>query len=390
MRNLVEANMEIHHIHFYVNDASTFKDWFVSGLGFQATGSIDSCHTHTEIVNSGAVYFLISSPKQEDSPVARFLQRHPPGVADVAFYVADIYPTFHRAIAHGAACITPIQSESRLWGQLHWAQVSGWGDLTHTLIASEPRFLSVENSLPQILDADLIANTKSSERRECQNFLVSVIQHIDHAVLNVAMGDLDAAIHWYEQAFGFQQQQAFTIQTDCSALRSKVLTHPGGNIRFPVNEPGSASSQIQEFLDINQGAGIQHVALATPNIVKTVAQIRRQANVCFLDVPVTYYEQLQNRFGFYDQQADWEAIAQQGILVDWAENNPKAMLLQIFTQPIFEQPTFFFEFIQRQVYQINDQFYQAQGFGEGNFRALFEAIEREQIKRGSLQPNLST
>lgn len=374
--------MDIHHIHFYVDDAETLKDWFVHNLSFEAMGSAQSDQTHTEIVCLNRVCFLLSSPTQADSPVARYLRDHPPGVADVAFQVVDVRSTFNRAIAHGAVCITPIDSTSRPSGHMQWAQVSGWGDLTHTLMTLDPPSQPLASSLPHLSEIRL---TTPDDGPMAQMLSKQGIQQVDHAVLNVATGDLEAAIGWYEQAFGFKRQQAFTIQTDRSALYSQVLTHPDGGIQFPVNEPASPSSQIQEFLDLNRGAGIQHVALATTDIVKTIAQMRQQAQICFLDVPPTYYEQLQNRLGFRAHQADWEAIARQGILVDWATDTPGALLLQIFTQPIFEQPTFFFEFIQRQVYRVNDTYCQAQGFGEGNFRALFEAIEREQMKRGGLQ-----
>jgi 4-hydroxyphenylpyruvate dioxygenase len=198
-------------------------------------------------------------------------------------------------------------------------------------------------------------------------------------VLNVATGDLERALRWYEDVLGFQRQQTFMIQTDQSGLRSQVLVHPISGVQFPINEPTSANSQIQEFLDVNQGSGIQHIALQTPQIVKAIAQLRN-LGLSFLPIPPTYYTQLRLSHPKLPLSAsEFEEITAQQILVDWQDKSTNALLLQTFTQPIFEQPTFFFELIERRQ--------GAQGFGEGNFRALFEAIEREQLKRGSLELN---
>jgi 4-hydroxyphenylpyruvate dioxygenase len=214
---------------------------------------------------------------------------------------------------------------------------------------------------------------------------------IDHAVLNVEAGDLPRAIAQYTQAFGFRAQQKFDIHTPRSALTSQVLSHPQGSAQFPINEPASATSQIQEFLDHNRGPGIQHIALQTGSILTTVTQLRQQGLAC-LQVPFAYYEQLRTRPGYALTTEQWRAIAQQQVLVDWQlDASPPALLLQIFTQPIFAEPTFFFEIIERQQVTVDHQTRIAEGFGEGNFRALFEAIEREQIKRGSLkQPHQSS
>ena len=206
---------------------------------------------------------------------------------------------------------------------------------------------------------------------------------IDHAVLNVATGDLERAVKWYQNTLGFQPQQNFEIKTNQSALRSRVMIHPNGNVQLPINEPGSANSQIQEFLDANCGSGIQHIALQTDRILQVVSELRSRG-LPFLPVPSTYYSELRQQWESYLSSAEWEAIEVCQVLVDWQKDISEAMLLQIFTQPIFEQPTLFFELIERRKAWVKGQQIQAQGFGEGNFRALFEAIEREQIKRGSL------
>ncbi len=204
----------------------------------------------------------------------------------------------------------------------------------------------------------------------------STFSGIDHIVLNVASGDLERAVAWYKDTLDFHAQQTFRIQTEHSALSSQVMVSHSGGVQLAINESASPNSQIQEFLDVNRGPGIQHIALKTPNIVQSVAQLRSNG-LPLLPVPSMYYTQLQQRHTLPLSATQLQEIAQQQILVDWEENTPQALLLQTFTQPIFEQPTFFFELIERR--------FQARGFGEGNFRALFEAIEREQIKRGSLK-----
>jgi 4-hydroxyphenylpyruvate dioxygenase len=361
--------MKIAHVHFYVEDALVWQDWFVSHLGFQAvtdyiihltlTNSSDeygSFHTCTKVVKSGAVCFLLSSPLSSTSPVAEFLRQHPPGVADVAFDVEDVEKAIALAAQHNAKVLQPIQEYQQSQEYIKWGKISAWGSLTHTLI-----------------ERGLLGGSGQGNK---ENFSPTPsITAIDHIVLNVAAGDLERAVAWYEEVLDFQPQQAFKIKTDRSALHSRVMLSRNGGVQLPINEPASAHSQIQEFLDVNRGAGIQHIALQTPNIVDAIA-LFRASGLSLLPVPQTYYSQLKQREKLPLSALELEAIAQQEILVDWREDTQKAVLLQIFTQPIFTQPTFFFEFIERR--------FQAQGFGEGNFRALFEAIEKEQIKRGSL------
>lgn len=348
--------MQIDHVHFYVEDARKWRDWFVNSLGFQGlTSSIFPCFsargklpdTCTEVVQNGAVRFLLSSPVFPTSPVAEFLTKHPPGVADVAFAVGNITAAIALAETNGAKILQPIEDI----GFCKYAQVAAWGSLTHTLI---------ERPVSQL---ELIIDHGS----DC-DFTV-----IDHLVLNVAIGDLEPAMSWYEKIFNFQPQQAFKIKTDYSGLSSQVMVSPNGHIQLPINEPTSPNSQIQEFLDVNQGSGIQHIALATTNLISAIAKFRA-AGLSFLAVPPTYYLCLPQEIKFLLSPAEFEAIATQEILVDWQKDVPlDGLLLQIFTQPIFSQPTFFFEFIERRC--------GAAGFGEGNFRALFTAMEMEQMRR---------
>jgi 4-hydroxyphenylpyruvate dioxygenase len=342
--------MKIDRVHFYVEDAKAWRDWFVHKLSFQAVAAKLSNHTSTEVVKNGSVYFVLSSPLTSLSPVAKFLRQHPPGVADIAFQVEDVEAVMNRAIAHGAKVLQPIQSQN----DYKWSKIAAWGSLSHSLIERKA------------------GGGAGEEIFYRSPFTFS---GIDHVVLNVAAGELEPAVAWYQDTLDFHARQTFTIQTDRSALHSRVMVSRDSCVQLPINQPASPNSQIQEFLDINQGSGIQHIALHTPNIVKVIAQFR-SCGVSFLPVPSTYYTQLQQRLGLPLTAAEFEEIAQQQILVDWQDTHPNAVLLQTFTQPIFGQPTFFFELIERRS--------QAMGFGEGNFRALFEAIEREQIKRGSL------
>lgn len=369
--------IKIDHVHFYVEDAKVWRDWFVHHLGFEAVAdSISSFHTCTEVVKSGVVCFLLSSPLLPTSPVAEFLHQHPPGVADVAFIVEDVEAAIALAQAHDAEVIQPIQQHQQGDISLKWGKISAWGSLTHTLIerhslrGEEWESKRLEEISKQVLLSTPALNTPFSS-----------ITAIDHIVLNVAAGDLERAVAWYEKILDFQPQQVFKIKTDRSALHSRVMVSRNGNVQMPINEPASSNSQIQEFLDVNRGPGIQHIALRTPNLISAIAQFRADG-LSLLSVPNSYYSRLKQRRGLPLSHQEIEAIAQQEILVDWQEDAPldarnaAPLLLQIFTQPIFEQPTFFFEFIERRS--------QAQGFGEGNFRALFEAIESEQIKRGTL------
>ena len=354
--------MKIDHVHFYVEDAKMWRDWFVHHLGFQSVADRSSSfHTCTEVVKSGAVCFFLSSPLLPTSPVAEFLRKYPPGVADVAFAVEDVEAAIAQAQKHGATILQPIQERQVGRAFLKCGKIAAWGGLTHTLIERS----SV------ICPSSSVTNTNDN-----------TFTAIDHIVLNVAVGELDRAVAWYENILDFQPQQAFKIKTNRSALHSQVMVSHNGSVQLPINEPASKNSQIQEFLDVNRGPGIQHIALRTTNLVSAIAKFRA-SGLPLLSVPQTYYSQLKQRSGLTLSPLELEAIAQQEILVDWQEYTPVGtqqtapLLLQIFTQPIFEQPTFFFEFIERR--------FQAQGFGEGNFRALFEAIESEQIKRGSLQ-----
>lgn len=353
--------MKVEYVHFYVDDAKAWQKWFVRYLGFQVLASnlfpLAIPYACTKAVKSGSVCFLLSSPLSFDSPVAEFLRQHPPGVVDVAFAVEDIEAVISRVKAYGSKILQPVQKYQVEQRYFKSCKIAGWGSLTHTLL--ENFTLSIIPISPP-----------------------SYVTAIDHIVLNVAAGDLHNAVSWYEYALGFQPQQRFNIQTERSALHSQVLVSSEGGVQLPINQPATPNSQIQEFLNFNNGPGIQHIALQTRNILTAIAQFRANG-LQFLPAIPDYYQQLAQRVGLPLQPGDIKAIANLEILLDWNENTPLReekkfpLLLQIFTQPIFGEPTFFFEFIERRN--------QATGFGEGNFRALFEAMENEQVKRGTLR-----
>ncbi len=342
--------MKIDHIHFYVEDAVQTSDWLIQKMGFQSSSQQVSAHTHTEVVSSGQVLFQISSAIDQTSPVAAYLARHPAGVADVAFVVDDL----ELLLARIDRLNIPIITEQALHNQeTPQITIQGWGDYQHTLIANDSKKFD----------------------RSVQSLMVgqSGLTDIDHVVLNVAHNQLAAATQWYQELFDFQVQQSFEIQTNYSGLYSKALIDSSGQVQFNINEPSTATSQIQTFLDLHGGAGIQHVALQAQNIFQSVAQMRSQ-NLEFLPIPPTYYHNLRNRSQLINNfpllQQEWQELEQSAVLLDWPTDVTTELLLQIFTQPIFAQPTFFLEIIERRG--------QVQGFGEGNFLALFEAIEQEE------------
>jgi 4-hydroxyphenylpyruvate dioxygenase len=288
------------HVHFYLEDVSYWRRWFETRLDFQAIATEIDRDVHTEILQHGSIQIRISEPLRNASPVAKFLEYHPPGIAEVAF-------TVNKDLVEDIV-------------------IKAWGDLTHRFVSQAKR-QKFAKSLPS-----------------------NLFSHIDHIVLNVPTGQMQAAAQWYVEHMGLRASDRFSIQTERSALRSIVMENADRSIQIPINESSTENSQIQEFLDCNRGAGIQHLALHAYDIEITVDKLETRG-VEFLKT-------------------------EPQILIDTQyETNDKA-LLQIFTQPIFSQPTFFFEIIQRRN--------QAQGFGEGNFQALFEAIEQEQISRTSL------
>ena len=374
--------MYFHHLHFYVRDTAFWTQWFEHKLSFQQAQALTP-HGSSQsfgpsrpsstarsqaavqaigptILTQGNIEIRLSSP-QHSCEVAAYLKQHPPGLVDVAFATTDVTAALRQAQQQGAVVLQPIHTNSV--GQRQ-CQLKGWADLCHTLIEVDATWIARQSQTPQPIHD--------------QPLLVSLI---DHVVINVPRGELHSAVTWYQQVFGFQLGQSFEINTANSGLCSQVLVHPVGPLQLPINEPSSENSQIQEFLHHNRGAGVQHVALRTPDAISAIAQFRHQG-LDLLQVPTTYYEALNQRTDRPIQ--DLTDISRQQLLLDWTQGGQAGMLLQTFTQPIFPEPTFFFEVIERSDYRENGKIKTAQGFGEGNFQALFEAIERAQMQRGSL------
>jgi 4-hydroxyphenylpyruvate dioxygenase len=335
--------MEIDRIHFYVVDALCTRNLLIEKIGLQALATNTNEHTIEYLVGNDRLLFSIASPLTAASPVADYLNLHPSGVKDVSFRVADLAKIRHKIDRAGIEIIAASSDPNTP----PWLKIWGWGAIEHTIVQANSRSID-----PHIVDLD------------------RTITGIDHLVLNVAIGDLEPATNWYRDLFDFQVQQTFNIHTPTSGLASKALISPCGKIRFNINEPSSSNSQIQNFLDLNRGAGIQHIALQTNDILSTVDRLQQQ-ELAFLSIPPTYYTNLQNRASSEQNllltNNEWQQLERLQILIDWSSVMPTEILLQIFTQPIFESPTFFFELIERRN--------RAQGFGQGNFQALFEAIE---------------
>lgn len=361
--------MKIDHIHFFVEDAAHQRDWFVQHLGWTPLKQAALPDRYLEILRYRDTLFVLSSPRTSDSPVAEYLRTYAQGVADVAIEVNDLAATLNRLgiVAKPQTALSPLLSQLALSSQntspSAWLSISGWGGLCHTLI---------ERPVDSFQ-----ASFESDTHR-------SISKGIDHIVLNVPAGELQPAAKFYQGLFELQKQQSFNIQTTQSGLNSQVLFAPTSQLYFNINEPTNASSQIQTFLDANHGAGIQHIALHSDPIVPTVRTLR-QRGLALLSVPLTYYKQLQQRL----QQCltapvehqEWQQIVEQQILLDWQPKRPESLLLQIFSCPIFQDNHFFFEFIERRR--------AVQGFGEGNFLALYKAIEAAEADRVTDWQNLA-
>jgi 4-hydroxyphenylpyruvate dioxygenase len=334
--------MEIDCIHFYVTNAAQIQDLLIRQMGLSNLGSNVTEDTIEYLVGNVHLLFSISSPLTSASPVAKYLQFHPSGVKDISFRVRDLATIMEKVDRLDIKFLASSATDD----ELQWLRIQGWGSIEHTIIQAPA------GSIDSISDLD------------------EPITGIDHLVLNVAAGELESATIWYQNLFDFQVKQTFDIQTKTSGLTSKALVSQCGKIRFNINQPSSTNSQIQQFLDLNRGAGIQHIALQTNQILPTVRRMQQQ-KLPFLSIDPTYYTQLQTRASTAQNHAltadEWQQLEQLQILVDWADTTPEAVLLQIFTEPIFEAPTFFFEIIERRN--------RATGFGQGNFQALFEAIE---------------
>jgi 4-hydroxyphenylpyruvate dioxygenase len=354
--------IRVHHVNFYVKDVAEWANYFVHRFNFREVahgGPYSSKGDRVcRVVGHGRIRFVITQAAYRESVIAGFLRRHPEGVADIALLVHDAAFALEEAAKRGAKVVADLETHHFEFGRIRFGSVAAYGDVTHTLVdvQGDPPFGPGYHDLRDLTMPDPTGST----------FAI-----VDHMVANVAAGEMDQYVDYYERIFGFKLTRHFDIRTKRSALMSKVMTAEHGYIQMPINEPSTKNSQIQEFLDANHGPGIQHIALLTKDIVPAISDLRHRG-IEFLSVPDAYYEAAPQRVGQIEESFD--DLHRLRILVD---RDPEGgYLLQLFTRPIFAEPTLFFEVIQRRG--------NARGFGEGNFQALFEAIEREQLRRGTL------
>lgn len=352
---------DVDHLEFYVGNAKQSSYYLARAFGFKIVAYSGLETGNREKVSYVLVQknmrFVVSGALSSENRIAEFVKTHGDGVKDVALLVDDVDKAYSEAVKRGAVAIAPPEELTDEDGTLKKAVIGTYGDTIHTLVerknykgAFMPGFQKVEFNIP-FEESGLIA--------------------VDHVVGNVEK--MEEWVSYYENVMGFKQMIHFDdddISTEYSALMSKVMTN-GSRIKFPINEPADVKrkSQIQEYLEFYNGAGVQHLALLTSDIVKTVEALRANG-VEFLDTPDTYYDELTARVGKIDEEID--KLKELKILVD---RDDEGYLLQIFTKPIVDRPTLFIEIIQRKG---------SRGFGEGNFKALFESIEREQERRGNL------
>jgi 4-hydroxyphenylpyruvate dioxygenase len=356
--------LDFDHLELWVGNARHAAAFLASTLGFDVvayggseTGLDDRA---SYVLEQGAVRFVVTSGLRPESEIAEHVHRHGDGVRDVAFTVDDAVGAFSAATARGAHPVREPYRQNDTAGSVTRSTVAAYGDTTHTFVQRD----GYQGPFAPGYEAARLPSPVGPP--------VGLTQ-IDHVVANVPEGDLEAWVHWYRRVFGLDELTHFDedqISTEHSALRSTVVWN-GGRVVLPVNEPapGLRTSQIQEYLDFYRGAGVQHIAIRTDDIVTTVRALRDRG-LCFLDVPATYYDDARQRVA--DVPLPWDALSELGILVD---RDAGGYLLQIFTEGIAGRPTLFLEIIQR---------VGARGFGAGNFKALFEAIEREQSRRGNL------
>ncbi|MBS1272320.1 MAG: 4-hydroxyphenylpyruvate dioxygenase [Candidatus Marinimicrobia bacterium] len=363
-----EIDIPIHgtdHVEMYVGNAKQAMHFFCSGFGFRPvayrgpeTGVKD---TASYVVEQGKVRIVITSPLGPDSPIADHVHRHGDGVKDIALWVDDAAAAFDQTVKNGAIPIAEPTEEYGDGGKILKATVGTYGETQHTFIQRD----EFEGTFLPGYEEYGLEDWKINETN---------LEFVDHIVGNVEDGKMNDWAEYYESCFGFHVLQNFDekdISTKYSSLRSRVMKNANGRIKLPINEPaeGLKKSQIQEYLDYYKSPGVQHVALHTNDIIQAVDRLRTNG-IKFLQVPDSYYENLLDRVGDIDE--DIEVLKDLHVLVDRDE---QGYLLQLFTKPVEDRPTLFFEVIQRKG---------SQGFGKGNFKALFEAIEYEQQKRGNL------
>jgi 4-hydroxyphenylpyruvate dioxygenase len=358
----------IDHVRLFVGNARQSAYFYRNAFGFDviAYAGLETRLRHEAgyVLRQGHITFVLVSPLSTDHPEAPRLARHGDGVMDIALEVDNVARAYEVATGRGARGLMPPTLLEDEHGVYEFASIAAYGDTTHSFV-NRDRYRGIFAPGYQPL---------APERYSPATYHHAGLKAIDHIVANVEEGKMNDLVKWYHDVLGFNQLVHFDekdISTEYSALMSKVMQNGTGRIKFPINEPaqGRRRSQIEEYLQFYGGPGVQHIALATRDIIATVRTLRRN-DVSFLRVPQTYYDVLPERVGKIDE--DLEDLAELGILVD---RDDEGYMLQIFTKPVGDRPTLFFEIIER---------HGSRSFGKGNFKALFEAIEREQELRGTL------
>jgi 4-hydroxyphenylpyruvate dioxygenase len=353
------------YVEFYVGNARQAAHFYRTAFGFRLaayrgpeTGTRDRA---SYVLVQDKIRFVFTTPLQPDGEIAAHVRLHGDGVRDIALWVDDAEAAWRATTSRGARSVREPETLRDNAGEVRMASIGIYGDTVHSFVERRNYRGAFLPGFEAVTSEDTLAHPVG-------------LKYIDHMVGNVGWGEMNRWVDFYRDVMGFRMFKHFDdndISTDYSALMSKVMSNGNERVKFPINEPaqGKRKSQIEEYLDYYGGPGVQHIALATDHIIDTVGSLRRQG-VDFLRVPSTYYDDLLERIGPIDEPID--ELKQLGILVD---RDDEGYMLQIFTRPVEDRPTLFYEVIQRKG---------SRSFGKGNFKALFEAIEREQARRGNL------
>lgn len=357
------------YVEFYVGNAKQAAHYYKTAFGFQShayagleTGLKDRT---SYVLKQDKIRLVLTTALKSDSPIGEHVKKHGDGVKVIALWVDDARSAFAETTKRGAKPYMEPTVEKDEYGEVVRSGIYTYGETVHM-------FVERKNYKGVFLPG-------FKEWKSDYNPAPVGLKFVDHMVGNVGWGEMNKTVEWYEKVMGFVNFLSFDdkqIHTEYSALMSKVMSNGNGRIKFPINEPaeGKKKSQIEEYIDFYEGAGCQHIAIATDDIIKTVTELRARG-VEFLSAPPhAYYEEIPKRLGEHMKMMheDIAVLEKLAILVDADE---EGYLLQIFTKPVEDRPTLFYEIIQRMG---------AKGFGAGNFKALFESIEREQAKRGTL------
>lgn len=352
------------YIELYVGNAKQAAHYYKTAFGFQTlayagpeTGVRDRA---SYVLVQNKIRLVLTSPLQSNHPIAEHHKKHGDGVKVLALWVEDAYHAYEETMKRGATSYLEPLTLQDAQGEVRMSGIHTYGEVVHVFVERK--------NYTGVFMPGYIAITSE------YNPAPTGLQFVDHCVGNVGWNQMNPWVAFYENVLGFRNILSFDdkdISTEYSALMSKVMSNGNGYVKFPINEPaeGKKKSQVEEYLDYYEGEGVQHIAVATHNIIETVTDLRNRG-VEFLRVPQNYYDHILDRVGQIDE--DLKPLSELGILID---RDDEGYLLQIFTKPVEDRPTMFFEIIQRKG---------AKSFGKGNFKALFEALEQEQAARGNL------